>query len=86
MLLQHFFIKHDIKPTTHAGVRQMFGLYFIKTGIIEKELGKFYFDIFDMRQTGDYEDFIDFSESDVLDLVPTAYRLILAIESLINEE
>ena len=59
-------IKNDIKASTHAGARQMFGLHYIKTGIIDKELGKFYSDIFDMRQTGDYEDYVDFEEEDVL--------------------
>jgi uncharacterized protein (UPF0332 family) len=46
----------EIQAQTHGGVRQMVGLHFIKTGIIENELGKFYTDIFDMRQTGDYDD------------------------------
>ena len=31
-------IKNDIKASTHAGARQMFGLHYIKTGIIDKEL------------------------------------------------
>ena len=54
----------------------MFGLHFVKTGIIEKDLGRFYSDIFDMRQTGDYEDYIDSTEEDVLDLLPPANTLI----------
>ena len=57
-------IKHEIKAQTHKGVRQMFGLHFIKTGIINQETGKFYSDIFDMRQTGDYDDLISFSKDD----------------------
>ena len=46
-------LKNDIKAQSHGGTRQMFGLHFIKTGIIPKSLGKFYTDIFDMRHTGD---------------------------------
>jgi uncharacterized protein (UPF0332 family) len=61
-------IKNEINAQTHAGVRQMFGLHFIKTGIFIKDSGKFYSDIFDMRQTGDYDDFVDFDKDDVLDL------------------
>jgi len=34
-------IKYNIKAQTHSGVRQMFGLHFIKTGKIDKELGNF---------------------------------------------
>jgi len=76
-------IDKGIKAETHNGVRQMFGLHFIKTGIIEKELGKFYSDVFDMRQTGDYEDFIDFGKEDVMDLIEPANNLINKIESLL---
>ena len=44
-------VNKEIGAQTHAGVRQMFGLHFIKSGLIDKELGKFYTDIFDKRQT-----------------------------------
>jgi uncharacterized protein (UPF0332 family) len=63
----------------------MFGLHFIKTGLIEKDLGKFYSDIFDMRQTGDYEDYIDFTKEDVLDLLEPANNLINEIEELLKK-
>ena len=76
-------IDKGIKAETHNGVRQMFGLHFIKTGIIDKELGKFFSDVFDMRQTGDYEDFIDFGKEDVMDLIEPANNLINKIESLL---
>lgn len=44
---------NGVNTKTHSGVRQMFGLHFIKTGIISLELGDFYTDIFEMRHTGD---------------------------------
>jgi hypothetical protein len=37
-----------------------------------------------MRQTGDYEDFTDFSEYDVLDLTEPANKLITKIKELIE--
>lgn len=46
-------LSKEIKATTHAGVRQMLGLHFVKTEKLNKELGKFYSDIFDLRLTGD---------------------------------
>ena len=52
---------------------------------MEKDLGRFYSDIFDMRQTGDYEDYIDFTEEDVLDLLPPANTLISNIEHLLSK-
>jgi len=79
-------VNNGIAASTHSGVRQMFGLHFIKTGIIDKDLGKFYSDIFDMRQTGDYEDYLDFSEDDVTDLLPPANKLIRTIGELLDEQ
>ena len=69
-------IDKDIKPHTHTGVRQMFGLHFVKTGIVEANLGKFFSDIYDKRQTSDYDDFIIFEKEDVIDLLEPANLLI----------
>lgn len=51
---------------------------------IEKELGKFYSDIFDMRQLGDYEDYVEFTKDDVLDLLIPADNLIISIEKILK--
>jgi len=77
-------IDKDIKAQTHSGVRMMFGLHFVKSGLIDKESGKFYTDIFDLRQTGDYDDYIDFTKEDVLDLIDPANELISKIEALLS--
>jgi len=63
----------------------MFGLHFVKSGLIDKESGKYYTDIFDMRQTGDYDDYIDFKKEDVLDLIDPANELISKIELLLSK-
>lgn len=76
-------IEKELQPQTHTGVRQMFGLHFIKTGIIESSIGKFFSDIYDMRQTGDYDDFITFDKNDVLDLLGPANDLITKAEKLL---
>lgn len=77
-------IDRKIETLTHSGARQMFGLHFIKSGILEKDIGKFYSQIFDLRQTGDYEDFIDFSQDQVLDLIVPAQQLINQIEAILK--
>lgn len=77
-------IDNKIETLTHTGTRQMFGLHFIKTGLIEKDIGKFYSRIFDLRQTGDYEDFIVFSEDQVIELLEPAKKLINHIESMLE--
>jgi len=75
-------ISKEIKTISHAGTRLMFGLHFVKPGLIDKQLGKFYSDIFDLRQSGDYEDFIEFTKEDLTDLLQPAEDLINQIEKL----
>jgi len=77
-------LKKNIKTRSHAGTRQMFGLHFIKNEVISKELGKFYSDIFDMRHTGDYDDFVDYSKEDVMSALDPAKDLISKIETLVK--
>ena len=77
-------IDRKIETLTHTGTRQMFGLRFIKNGLIEKDIGKFYSRIFDLRQTGDYEDFIDFSMEQVIELLEPAEKFISHIESILK--
>lgn len=79
-------INNKIETLTHTGTRQMFGFHFIKTGLVEKDIGKFYSRIFDLRQTGDYEDFIDFSEDQVTELLEPAKKLIDHIESILKAD
>lgn len=61
----------------------MFGLHFVKTGIVDSSVGKFFSDIYDMRQTGDYDDYIVFDKDDVKDLLEPANDLITTAEDLL---
>jgi uncharacterized protein (UPF0332 family) len=78
-------VKNNIATQTHSGTRQMFGLHFVKTRLIQKESGKFYTDIFDKRQTGDYDDFVELTEEDVVSLIDPARQLIEEIEVLLSK-
>ena len=69
---------------THHGIIQMLGLHFIKTGMIDKEFGSLYGQLFSLRQTGDYGDTFGLTEKQVLPLLPQTEELIEAIASLID--
>ena len=45
--------------STHNGVKTMFSVLFIKTGIIGKDSGKICSQLFTWRQKGDYDDMFD---------------------------
>ncbi len=76
------FAKHDINSHTHSGVKTQFALNFIKTEKLDKTLGMLYTDLFDYRQKGDYGDFFDFEEENVITLIPQVEQFIKAIEIL----
>ncbi len=78
-------ISKEIKTQTHAGVRQMFGLHFIKTGLLDKSHGNLFSEIFDMRLTGDYDDFVECSKEEVIDLLNSAKEMIKDIDIFIKK-
>ncbi|MBQ9417128.1 MAG: HEPN domain-containing protein [Bacteroidales bacterium] len=51
-----FLLQNGYSVQTHHGIIQLLGLHFIKTGILEKEYGTLYGQLFSLRQTGDYGD------------------------------
>ena len=78
------FIKHGIVTNSHRGVSNQLGLHFISKGIVSNEDGKLLKRLFELRQTGDYEDWIDIQEQDVAPLVEPAQKFIQEMERLIN--
>lgn len=77
-------LSHDLKPTTHTGAKSNFSKYFIKTGIINKQSGKIYSQLFTWRQKGDYDDFFDFNKENVIPYIRPTRELIGQIEDLLS--
>lgn len=79
-------LKNGHSSHTHGGTIGLFGLHFIKTGIVSSELGKFYSQLYELRQTGDYDDWKVVTEVDVMPLVPTVEVFLDTLEQLIRED
>ena len=77
-------LHNDYEPHTHSGVKTLLGLHFIKENKLDKSYGQLYDTLFNLRQTGDYEDWVYIEEEDVLPLVEPARQFIKTIEKLIN--
>jgi uncharacterized protein (UPF0332 family) len=77
--------KKGIDSKSHAGTKTQFLLHFIKTGIIDIAYGKLYADLFDWRQRGDYGDFFDFTEEDVLPLIQPIREMLDVVISEIEK-
>ena len=69
-------LKKSIETNSHKGIRQMFGLHFVHTGLVPKDYGRFFSDLYDRRQTGDYDDFILYDEEMVMILFNKAKEFI----------
>src|SRR6056297_1949813 len=78
-------LRDDLKPTTHNGAKSNFSEYFIKTGKIDKELGKIFSQLFTWRQKGDYDDLFDFRKEIVLPYFEPVKKLISEVERLIAD-
>ncbi len=49
----------------HSGIRSLFNRHWIKTGRLPVEMSRFYRDLFNHRQEGDYGDFTEFAQDEV---------------------
>jgi uncharacterized protein (UPF0332 family) len=63
----------------------MFGFHFVQTGLVSKEDGRFFSDLYDRRQTVDYDDFVVYDEETVLKLYKQADEFIEKIIGLLNQ-
>jgi uncharacterized protein (UPF0332 family) len=77
-------IKYGYSAHTHSGVISLLGLHFVSKGIISKESGKFYGRLFELRQTGDYDDWIVIEATDVEILIKPAEDFVCLLEQLIQ--
>ena len=78
-------VKNDVETSSHSGSRQKFGQLFVKTGLISRDLGKHYSDLFEKRQKGDYNDFFDLDEETALRLYQPFIDFIKEIEKLFEK-
>ena len=79
-------LKNGQSAHTHGGIIGLFGLHFVKTGIISSEMGKFYSEMYELRQTGDYDDWKELTGSDILPLIPKVEQFLDIVEKLITDD
>lgn len=77
-------LKKDFKSSKHGQLLGWFNQNFVKNGLIEKRLGEFYTNAFQMRQRTDYDDFVEFDKESIDEKLETAKEFIDKISELIN--
>jgi uncharacterized protein (UPF0332 family) len=70
----------NITASTHKGVIALFGEHFVKTKLIDKELGKALRRAYDLRQKGDYSTGFIVSENEAKEILLQAKEFIGEIE------
>lgn len=77
--------KHQIPTNTHVGVKTMLGLHFVSKGLISKESGRAFSNLFDSRQHGDYDDFVYSTKEEIDELYPKAKKFIEEVDALLTK-
>ena len=67
----------------HTAVKAEFNRQYIKTGDIDKKWGKFYGNLFEDRQEGDYLPVIAFDAEDIASRLEQARKFLLVIRKLL---
>lgn len=75
-------IAYGCSAQSHSGVIHLFGQHFVKTGLLSRETGKLYHDLFTMRLTGDYDDTYGLTKNDVLPYLEPAKQMIQEVSAL----
>ena len=76
--------KHEAH--THKGVKRLLGLHYVNENKLDELFAKMYNRLFDLRQKGDYGDWITIKEEKIKPLVEPAKKFIAKIECLINKK
>lgn len=78
-------VANSIETASHAGVKTMLGLHFVSKGLLDKEHGKTFSRLFEIRHTGDYDDFVYCDKEMTDEYTPKAEAFIQAIKELLAD-
>ena len=79
-------ISAGYQAKTHEGTIGMIGQHYVKTGILNNEDGSLLARLQNMRHTGDYDDFIDWTQADVEPCFPKVEAYLEKLRTLIYSE
>ena len=79
------FISDGLQVKRHKGSHVMFSQYYIKTGKLPMEYGRFYNNLQTLREKSDYNCFYDVDEQDVIKGMEDASKFIKAIEDYLSK-
>ncbi len=77
-------LQKGLRFKKHSGVRAAFHKHIVKPGLISRESGQFYDEIFEARQRGDYIELVRFEKKQVEKWLQRASEFVKAVRALIK--
>ena len=78
-------VANGFTVSSHAGVKTVLGLHFVSKGLLPIEHGKTFSRLFEIRHSGDYDDFVYCDKEMVDEYTPKVEAYITAIKSLLKK-
>jgi len=79
-------LTRGLSSARHSGIRSLFHQNFVKSGLIDPELGQLYDRLFDNRQKGDYADLVRFDPNEVRDWYDEAFEFVENVQNIVKNE
>lgn len=79
-------IAYGIQTKSYEGNISQFGQQFVLTGIVSRDMGRFYNQLFQMRLTGDYGDTFGLTEDDVIPKIKPTEDFIVQLANLARQK
>lgn len=83
-MAQALLLDKGLSAKTHAGTIHIFGQQFVSTGMIDKKYGRLFSRLYELRQSGDYDDMYNATEDEVEPYFPLVESFISVMEELIT--
>ena len=79
-------VANSIVTSSHAGIKTMLGMNFVSKGLLSIEQGKTFSRLFEIRHSGDYDDFVYCDQEMIDEYTPKARDFINSIRDLLNKQ
>ena len=79
-------VRDGRSSSRHTGVRSLFNRYYVRTGVVARDLARLFNDLFERRQESDYADFVRFQADQVRPWIPQTEAFIAHMTSLLSRE
>lgn len=77
-------VANGLNTQSHAGAKTLLGLHFVSKGLLSNEYGKTFSRLFEIRHSGDYDDFVYCDKEMIDEYTPKVVDFIRAIKTLLG--